>query len=135
MREIPSILTAEFHQLEYPMRIILFILCLSPWTFAHDYRVLVDGAGCRTRQLAIQRAFAAMSGVHQVEIQPRSESPALNQRYFIIRSSEKIPNRDRLIEALGRRAKFYHVQEIEILEPKRQDASIRAESARRGNDR
>jgi hypothetical protein len=117
------------------MRIILLILCSSPWAFAHDYRVLVDGAGCRTRQLAIQRAFAAMPGVRLVEILPLSKSPALNQRYFIIRSSEKIPNRDRLIEALGRRAKFYHVQTIEILEPKRQDASMRAESLRQGHDR
>ena len=109
------------------MRIALLILCLSPWAHAHDYRVLVDGAGCRTRQLAIQRAFAAMPGVNQVEILALSEAPALNQRYFVIRSSEKIPDCDRLIEALGRRAKFYHVKKIEPLHPKQQDAFTRLE--------
>lgn len=105
------------------MRFVLFLLFLSSWAHAHDYRVLVDGAGCRTRQLAIQRAFAAMPGVNEVEILPLAAAPALNQRYFIIRASRKIPNTPALIKALGRRAKFYHVQNFEPLEPKREQAS------------
>ena len=109
------------------MRFLLLIICHSSWAFAHDYRVLVDGAGCRTRQLAIQRAFAAMPGVKQVDIRPLAEAPALNQRYFIIRSSEKIPGTEPWIEALGRRAKFYHVQKVEALEPKREKPAGRAE--------
>lgn len=117
------------------MRLVLFLLCLSSWAHAHEYRVLVDGAGCRTRQLAIQRAFAAMPGVTQVEILPLAAAPALNQRYFIIRSSQKIPDTQALTKALGRRAKFYHVQNIEPLEPKREQATERIQSGLSVNDR
>jgi hypothetical protein len=112
------------------MRFILFFCCLAPWAVAHDYRVLVDGAGCRTRQLAIQPAFAAMPGVKQVDIRPLAEAPALNQRYFIIRSSEKISGTEPWIDALGRRAKFYHVQKVEALEPKQEMPAGRAEGER-----
>lgn len=90
--------------------IVLLVLVLPSW--AEDCKVLVDGAGCRTRQLAIARVFENVPEVTKVDILPLAEAPALNQRYFVLRSVGKIPTREQLIEALGRRAKFYHVIEV-----------------------
>jgi hypothetical protein len=91
------------------MKILLLLPCLLISTFAEDCRVLVDGTGCNTRQLAVARILKTLPGVTTVEILPRAETPALNQRYFVIHSTQKAPSREQLIEALGRRATFYHV--------------------------
>jgi hypothetical protein len=79
---------------------------------AEDCRVLVGGSGCRTRQLAIERIFEELPGVHDVEILPRKVAPAPNQRVFLIRSTGKAPTREQLITALGRRARHYLVLEV-----------------------
>ena len=94
------------------MKCVALSLILSLTAWADDCKVLVDGAGCRTRQLAIERIFEGMPEVTQVEILPLAEAPALNQRYFVLRSGGKSPTREQLIRALGRRAKFYHVIEV-----------------------
>ena len=91
------------------MKCVALSLILSLTAWAEDCKVLVDGAGCRTRQLAIERVFEGMPEVTSVEILPLAEAPALNQRYFVLRCAGKAPSREQLIEALGRRAKFYHV--------------------------
>ena len=79
---------------------------------AADCRVLVDGAGCRTRQLVIQKIWEKLPGVSEVLILPREEAPAANQRIFVIRCKESSPTEEQLVEALGRRAKFYHVIQV-----------------------
>lgn len=91
------------------MKCVALSLILSLTAWAEDCKVLVDGAGCRTRQLAIARIFEGILGVTSVEILPLAAAPALNQRYFVLRCAGKAPSREQLIEALGRRAKFYHV--------------------------
>jgi hypothetical protein len=91
------------------MKCVALSLILSLTAWAEDCKVLVDGAGCRTRQLAIARVFENMPEVTQVEVLPLAEAPALNQRYFVLRCAGKAPSREQLIEALGRREKFYHV--------------------------
>ena len=83
---------------------------------AEDCRALVDGAGCRTRQLAMQRIWEAMPGVSEVEILSREEAPEANHRWFVIRSEGTAPDKEALIEALGRRAKYYHVVRVESFE-------------------
>jgi len=95
------------------MKISLLCVCLAMSAWAEDCRVLVDGTGCRTRQLAVARIFQTLPGVTDVEILPREQAPALNQRYFVIRSTQKAPTREALIQALGRRAKFYRVVEVQ----------------------
>jgi len=91
------------------MRIPALLVYLAIPAFADDCRVLVDGTGCRTRQLAVARIFEKLPGVKDVDILPSADAPAQNQRYFVIRSARKAPSREDLIEALGRRAKHYHV--------------------------
>ena len=76
---------------------------------AEDCRVLIDGTGCRTRQLAIQRIFEKIPGVDDVIVLPRKDAPAGNQRIFIVRSAGAALSREKLIEALGKRAKHYRV--------------------------
>lgn len=94
------------------MKIPVFLAILALPAFAGDCRVLVDGTGCRTRQLAVARIFENLPGVKEVEILPRADAPAQNQRYFLIRSTREAPGRGSLIEALGRRAKFYHIVSV-----------------------
>lgn len=103
---------------------LLSILALTAW--AEDCKVLVDGAGCRTRQLAIARIFKNLPEVTDVDLLPRTEAPALNQRYFVVRSVGKSPQREQLVRALGRRAKFYHVIEVAPLPPEDKSAAKRA---------
>lgn len=91
------------------MKFLLILFLIVIQAHAGDYRVLVEGAGCRTRQLAMQKIFEKMPGVRDVTILPRSEAPEDNQRYFLIRSTEPIPNREQVSMALGRRAKYYQV--------------------------
>lgn len=93
----------------YQMRILTILLFSGLSALAADCRVLIDGAGCRTRQLAIKRIFEKIPGVEDVIILPRSEAPVENQRFFIIRSGDTAPSREELIGALGRRAKHYRV--------------------------
>jgi hypothetical protein len=76
---------------------------------AENCRVLVDGIGCRTRQLAVARSFEKIPGVKDVTILPRADAPAPNQRYLLIRSTHKAPSREQLMDALGKRAKHYRV--------------------------
>lgn len=94
------------------MKRIALLWILPLMALAEDCTVLVDGAGCRTRQLAIARVFENMPEVAKVDILPLAEAPALNQRYFVLRCDGKSPTREQLIRALGRRAKFYHVIEV-----------------------
>ena len=98
------------------MKIFSIFLFLSTSLMADSCRALVDGAGCRTRQLAMQRIWEKLPRVTEVEILPREKAPAQNQRYFIIHSEGNSPTQDELIEALGRRAKHYIVLSVEPIE-------------------
>ena len=91
------------------VKILLLVILLVQAALAADCRVLVDGSGCRTRQLVIQSIWEKLPGVTEVVILPREEAPAANQRYFVIRTKEASPTKEQFVEALGRRAKFYHV--------------------------
>jgi hypothetical protein len=93
--------------------VIPISLLLAATACADTCRVLIDGTGCRTRQQAIQRIFVKLPDVEKVTILPRSESPADNQRIFVIESKAATPSKETLIEALGRRAKFYRVLTVE----------------------
>lgn len=80
---------------------------------ADPCRVLVEGVGCRTRQLAMQRIWEELPRVKNVEILPREKAPAANHRYFVIRCEGRPPSKEDLIKALGRRAKHYIVKSVE----------------------
>ncbi len=95
------------------MKILALLLFLATDLMADNCRVLVDGAGCRTRQLAMQRIWEELPNVKEVEILSREKAPALNQRYFIIRCEGSAPTKNELITALGRRAKHYIVLSVE----------------------
>lgn len=97
------------------MRLRIVILLMVMPVAAEDCRALVEGAGCRTRQLAMQRIWEAMPRVTDVEILPREQAPAANHRWFVIRAEGDGPDKDALIKALGRRAKHYHVVRVEEL--------------------
>lgn len=107
------------------MKVAALFLLLVLSARADDCRVLVDGAGCRTRQLAIARVFEGMPGVKSVEILPLAAAPVLNQRYFVLRCTGRTPDLAQLIAALGRRAKFYHVREVTPLPQENQPAPPR----------
>lgn len=94
------------------MKVLLLVILLVQAALAADCRVLVDGSGCRTRQLVIQSIWEKLPGVTDVLILPRDKAPAANQRIFVIRSKDASPTKEQLIEALGRRAKFYHVIDV-----------------------
>ena len=91
---------------------MVIAVAISLHASAENVRVTVDGAGCRTRQLAIQRIWEKLPSVDEVEILPYEERPADNQRIFILRCPKDAPNREQLIEALGRRAKHYRVVRV-----------------------
>lgn len=88
------------------------ILALAPLAAA-DFRALVEGAGCRTRQLTIQRIWKQLPGVTEVTILPRDEAPAPNQRFFILHGPDDPPGLDTLNQALGRRTKHYRAIRVE----------------------
>ena len=99
------------------MRAALLLALILPATArAETCRVLIDGTGCHTRQQAIQRIFEKLPDVKEVTILPRSEAPADNQRYFVIESKGTSPTKEGLIEALGRKAKFYKVLTVEAIQ-------------------
>ena len=93
--------------------LIPFSFLLAATACADTCRVLIDGTGCRTRQQAIQRIFEKLPDVEEVTILPRRDAPADNQRIFVIDSKAATPSKEELIEALGRRAKFYKVLTVE----------------------
>lgn len=94
---------------------LLLVFLLTATACADTCRVLIDGTGCRTRQQAIQRIFEKLPDVTEVTILPRKEAPADNHRYFVIESKGTSPNKETLIESLGRKAKFYKVITVEPL--------------------
>ncbi len=105
------------------MRIIFFSLLISMIAHGETVRVLIDGTGCRTRQLAIQRIFEKMPDVDDVTILPRRDAPADNQRIFIVESKGPAPSKETLIEALGRRAKFYKIETVAPLTKEKSDGN------------
>lgn len=94
------------------MRIALTYFLLVSIANADTGRVLIDGMGCRTRQQAIQRIFEKLPDIDKVTILPRRDAPVDNQRYFIIISKGKLPPKEALIAALGRRARFYKILSV-----------------------
>jgi len=100
----------------FDVRIVFLIkLLLSPLAYAETCRVLIDGTGCSTRQQAIERIFEKLPEVEGVTILPRRDAPKNNQRYFVIETAGEAPSKERLVEALGRRAKFYIILSVEPL--------------------
>ena len=98
------------------MRPSLFLmLILGSEAFAGDARVLIDGTGCRTRQQAIERIFEKLPEVELVTILPLRDASTDNQRIFVLETKGDLPTREELIEALGRRAKFYQVLSVEVI--------------------
>ena len=95
---------------------LVLMLGLLPVS-ATETRVLVDGSGCRTRQLAIVRIFEGIPAVECVEVLPREAAPKLNQRYFLIKSSGDGPTRNQLVQALGKRAKHYQILSVTPHDP------------------
>ena len=91
---------------------LLLSLLVIPSAWAAEYRVLIDGTGCRTRQQAIKRIFEKLPDIDRVTILPRRDAPEANQRYFVIESEGDAPTENILIEALGRRARFYKVLSV-----------------------
>lgn len=90
--------------------VILALLALN--AHAEECRVLIDGTGCRTRQLAIRKILEKIPGVEEVTILPRNAAPADNQRYFTVRSNAGSPTQAELVAALGRRAKHYRILSV-----------------------
>ncbi len=95
----------------------VLVLLLPASALADTCRVLIDGTGCRTRQQAIQRIFEKLPEIDEVTILPRRDAPADNQRVFVIETRGPIPTKEKLIEALGRRAKFYKVLTVTEVTP------------------
>ncbi|MFK7852281.1 MAG: hypothetical protein AB8D78_14990 [Akkermansiaceae bacterium] len=99
------------------MRFVVPILIfLTATARADTARVLIDGTGCSTRQLAIKRIFEEHPQIGKVMILPRRDAPVNNQRYFIIESAGALPTKAELIKALGRRAKFYKILKVEPIQ-------------------
>ena len=100
------------------MKFLAILALLTLHADAEECRVLIDGTGCRTRQLAIRKIVEKVPGVEEVTILPRDEAPADNQRYFSVRSKGEAPTREQLVAALGRRAKHYRILSVSpVTEP------------------
>jgi hypothetical protein len=97
------------------MKSLVILALLALHAHAEECRVLIDGTGCRTRQLAICKILEKVPGVKEVNILPRNEAPADNQRYFIVRSKGESPTQAELVAALGRRAKHYRILSVSPL--------------------
>ncbi|OYV05843.1 MAG: hypothetical protein CFE26_09460 [Verrucomicrobiales bacterium VVV1] len=78
---------------------------------AAEIRVEVDGVGCHTRQLAVQKLWSRMASVTSVTIQPRGPSDPANRRVFVIMAAQA-PDRPALETALGTRTRFYKVLNV-----------------------
>lgn len=87
----------------------LFLACLP--VRAADVRVEVDGVGCHTRQLAVQKVWTKLPGVISVTILPRGTSDPANRRIFVITASPA-PDQPALETALGARTRFYKVLKV-----------------------
>jgi len=92
---------------------LLFCLFASGVIHADTLRVTVDGMGCRTRQLAVQRLWAALPEVESVTIIPRKPEDPANQRVFLLETNDPGLDQNKLIAALGRRAKHYQILTLE----------------------
>ncbi len=92
--------------------LLLALFVLSP-AAADVCRVTIDGTGCRTRQLAIQRAFTAIDGVEKVEVMPRGTDGPPNRRVFVIHRKGPAPERGHLEAALGKKAGRYRIVSVE----------------------
>lgn len=90
------------------------ILAILPIQAA-EIRVEVDGVGCHTRQLAVQKLWSAMPGVSSVAIQPRGQADPANRRVFVITAAEA-PTRQSLETALGTRTRFYKVLDVSSID-------------------
>lgn len=107
------------------VRAAILILLLASVATAGPIEVLVEGAGCRTRQLAMIRIWSKLEGVRQVTVLDREHAPAANHRFFVIRSVGEAPTKRELVEALGRRAKHYHLKHVAPLAKERREAMER----------
>ena len=101
------------------MRWCLCLFVLLTDLLADECRARVDGVGCRTRQLAVQRIWERLPEVDGVTVLPRDQRQKPNQRDFVLRCSGKTPTTKRLNEALGRRTSYYRA--IQILPTKGSD--------------
>lgn len=98
------------------IRIISAILLFYITTVhAAEMHVAVDGVGCHTRQLAIQKLWSALPSVTSVAIRPRGQSDPANQRVFVIISTNP-PSRQALESALGARTRFYKILSVSSVE-------------------
>jgi len=95
------------------MRLLWIALFTLVPAAADSCRVWIEGTGCRTRQLAIQRAFAAIEGVEKVEVLPRGPDGEANHRVFVVHAKGAPPTRERLEQALGRKSWHYRIQRLE----------------------
>ncbi len=112
------------------MKLLVIIALLALTAHAEECRVLIDGTGCRTRQLAIRKILQKLPGVEEVTILPRNEAPADNQRYFTVRSKAGSPTQEELVAALGRRAKHYRILSVSpVTDP--QQVTLERETNRR----
>jgi len=92
---------------------VAFLACLP--IRAGELRVEVDGVGCHTRQLAVQKLWSKLPGVTSVTIQPRGPSDPANRRVFVI-SAPKPPDQPALETALGNRNRFYKVLAVQSVD-------------------
>lgn len=91
------------------------LLCLFACDLIHadTLRVTVDGMGCRTRQLAVQRLWSSLPEVESVTILPRKPDDQVNQRVFVLETNDPRLDQNQLTAALGRRGKHYQILAME----------------------
>jgi hypothetical protein len=93
---------------------LILLLCFTA-VHAAEIHVVVEGVGCHTRQLAVQKIWSALPGVTSVVIRPRGPTGIANQRVFEIISANP-PSRQALDTALGARTRFYKIRSISSVE-------------------
>jgi hypothetical protein len=101
----------------FPMKWYFLLMLGSSTLVAKDVRARVDGIGCRTRQLTVKRCWENLEAVTSVEILPRDQRPAPNQRDLILHCPGPAPTLAELNSALGPKAKFYRAIAILPVEP------------------
>lgn len=92
---------------------ISLFTCLSAG--AAEIRVEVDGVGCHTRQLAVQKIWNRLPEVKSVTILPRAPADPPNRRVFLINAPAP-PDSAALTAALGSRSRFYKVIAISAVD-------------------